>query len=42
MAWQGVKQEIFEKVPDGEFITWYWSLVVQPKSKYTDVKKEET
>ena len=42
MAWQGVKQEIFEKVPDGEFITWNSSLVVQPKSKYTDVKKEET
>ena len=42
MAWQGVKEEIFEKVPDGELITWYSSLVVQPKSKYTDVKKEET
>ena len=42
MAWKGVKEEIFEKVPDGELITWYSSLVTQSKSKYTDVKKEET
>ena len=42
MASQGVKEEIFEKVPDGELITWYSSLVMQPKSKYTEVKKEET
>ena len=38
---QGVKEEIFEKVPDGEPITWCSPLVVQPKPKYTDVKKEE-
>ena len=38
---QGVKEEIFEKVADGEAITWCSSLVVQPKPKYTDVKKEE-
>ena len=38
---QGVKEEIFEKVPDGEAITWCSPLVVQPKPKYTEVKKEE-
>ena len=38
---QGVKEEIFEKVPEGEPITWCSPLVVQPKSKYTIVKKEE-
>lgn len=38
---QGVKEEIFEKVPDGEAITWCSPLVVQPKPKFTDVKNEE-
>ena len=38
---QGVKEEIFEKVPDGEAITWCSPLVVQPKPKFTDVKSEE-
>ena len=38
---QGVKEEIFEKVPDGEAITWCSPLVVQPKPKYTEVKKKE-
>ena len=38
---QGVKEEIFEKVQDSEAITWCSPLVVQPKPKYTDVKKEE-
>ncbi|KAL9952955.1 hypothetical protein ACROYT_G040288 [Oculina patagonica] len=38
---QGVKEEIFEKVPDGEAITWCSSLVVQPKPKFTDEKNEE-
>ena len=38
---QGVKEQIFEKVPDGEPITWCSPLVVQPKPKYTDVKKEQ-
>ena len=38
---QGVKEEIFEKVPDGEAITWCSPLVVQPTPKYTEVKKEE-
>lgn len=38
---QGVKEKIFEKVPDGEAVTWCSPLVVQPKPKYTEVKKEE-
>ncbi|KAL9972424.1 hypothetical protein ACROYT_G018723 [Oculina patagonica] len=38
---QGVKEEIFEKVPDGEAITWLSTLVVQPKPKFTGVKSEE-
>ena len=32
---QGVNEEIFEKVPDGEAITWCSPLVVQPKRKFT-------
>ena len=38
---QGVKEEIFQKVPDGEPITWCSPLVVQPKPKFTDVKSED-
>lgn len=38
---QGVNEEIFEKVPDGEAITWCSPLVVQPKPKFTDIKSEE-
>ena len=38
---QGVQEEIFEKVPDGEPITWCSPLVVQPKPKYTNVDKEK-
>jgi len=38
---QGVKEEIFEKVPDGEAITWCSPLVVQPKPKFTEMKSEE-
>ena len=38
---QEVKEEIFEKVPDGEAITWCSSLVVQPKPKFTEMKSEE-
>ena len=38
---QGVNEEIFEKVPDGEAITWCSPLVVQPKPKFTDMKSEE-
>ena len=33
---QGVEEEIFEKVPDGEPITWCSPLVVQPKPKYAE------
>ena len=41
-AWldQGVKEEIFEKVPDGEAITWCSPLVVQPTPKFTEMKSE--
>ena len=38
---QGVQEEIFEKVPDGEPITWCSPLVIQPKPKYTNVDKEK-
>ena len=38
---QGVQEEIFEKVPDGEPITWCSPLVVQSKPKYTNVNKEK-
>ena len=38
---QGVKEEIFEKVPEGEPITWCSPLVVQPKPKYTNIQKEK-
>ena len=38
---QGVKEEIFENVPDGEAITWCSPLVVQPKPKFTEMKSEE-
>ena len=41
-AWldQGVKEEIFKKVPDGEAITWCSPLVVQPKPKFTEMKSK--
>ena len=38
---QAVKEKIFEKVPDGETITWCSPLVVQPKPKYANIKNEE-
>ena len=38
---QGVKEEIFEKVPEGEAICWCSPLVVQPKRKFTEMKSEE-
>ena len=37
----GVKEEILEKVPDRETITWCSPLVVQSKLKFTDTKREE-
>ena len=36
-----MKEEIFEKVPDGEAITWCSPLVVQLKPKFTEMKSEE-
>ena len=36
-----MKKEIFDKVPDGEAITWCSPIVVQPKPKFTTVKSEE-
>ena len=38
---QGIEQQIFEKVPDGEPITWCSPLMVQPKPKYTNVEREK-
>ena len=37
---QGVREDIFEKIPDGEAITWCSPLVVQPKPKFTKVRCE--
>ena len=36
---QGVKENIFEKFPGGETITWCSPLDEQPKPKYADIKK---
>ena len=38
---QGINENIIEKVPDGETITWCSLQVVQPKPKYADIKNEE-
>ena len=38
---QAVKENIFQKVPDGETITWCSPLVVQPKPQYANMKNEE-
>ena len=38
---QGVKENIFQKVPGGEPITWCSPLVEQPKPTYADIKTEE-
>lgn len=38
---QGTEQKIFEKVPEGEPITWCSPLVVQPKPKFTEIDKEK-
>ena len=38
---QGVEEDIFEKVPDEETITWCSPLVVQPKPMYADIMSEE-
>ncbi|XP_013409816.1 uncharacterized protein LOC106173287 [Lingula anatina] len=35
---QGEEEGIYEKVPEGEAITWCSPLVVQPKPKYTSVR----
>jgi len=37
---QGMREDIFEKIPDGEAITWCSPLVVQPKPKFTKVRCE--
>ena len=38
---KGVKEEIFENVPDGEVVTWCSPLVAQPKPKFTEMRSEE-
>ena len=38
---RGLKEEIFEKVQDGEVITWCSPPVVQPKPKFTEMKTKE-
>ena len=38
---RGVKEEIFEKVPDGEATTWCSPAVVQPKPEFIEMKTEE-
>ena len=39
---QGVKENIFEKVPGRETITWCLSLVEQPNPKYADINNAES
>lgn len=38
---QGMEQDIFEPVPEGEPVTWCSPLVVQPKPKFTSVDKDK-
>ena len=38
---EGIKEEIFEEVPQGEPVTWCSPLVVQPKPRYNKVPKEQ-
>ena len=38
---QGIEQGIYERVPEGEPVTWCSPLVVQPKPKYAEVKGED-
>lgn len=38
---EGVEKEIFQKIAEGEAITWCSPLVVQPKPKFTETKKDE-
>ena len=38
---QGVEEEIFKKIPEGEPITWCSPLVVQPKPKYAEKETVE-
>ena len=37
----GLREGIFEKIPDGEAITWCSPLVVQPKPRYTSTPRDE-
>ena len=38
---QGIEEEIFEPVPDGEPVTWCSPLVVQPKPRFTGTPHEK-
>ena len=38
---RGVKEEIFEKVPDGEATTWCSPAEAQPKPEFIEMKTEE-
>ena len=38
---QGIQEDIFEKVPENEPITWCSPLVVQPKPKFAHTPKEQ-
>ena len=38
---QGIKEDIFEKVPNTEPITWCSPLVVQPKPKFAETPADE-
>jgi len=37
---QGIKHDLFEKVPEVEAITWCSLLVMQPKPKFADIQNE--
>ena len=38
---QGVQEDLFEKVPDNEPITWCSPVVVQPKPSFVNIEKEQ-
>ena len=42
-AWleQGIAEDIFEEVPQGEPVTWCSPMVVQPKPRFANVSKED-
>ena len=38
---QGIADDIFEEIPNGEPVTWCSPMVVQPKPRYTNISKDD-